>query len=103
MIAAPLTIEAALFCRLLRRTRTHRLSLGQIQILSLIISRDGESVSMGDASRHIGVTEASFTQIVDCLERARLVRRRPSATDRRKTWVEITETGRATITDILSA
>ena len=53
-------------------------------------------MSMGELSEKMLVTGGNTTVVIDNLESAGLVRRRPSETDRRSTVVELTEAGQAT-------
>jgi DNA-binding MarR family transcriptional regulator len=63
--------------------------------LMAALERAPEGLSMGDLSRRLMVTGGNVTAIVDSLERDRLVARRPSASDRRTSYVALTARGRA--------
>lgn len=54
-----------------------------------------DELSMGDLSRRLMVTGGNVTAIVDSLERDGLVARRSPASDRRTSYVAMTERGRA--------
>lgn len=103
MTAAPFTIEAALFSRLLRRTRRHRMSLGHIQILSCVMASDDGTITTGHAAKLAGISMASTTQLLDGLQAAGHIRRDHGQSDRRHVWITLTDTGRSALTDILSA
>jgi DNA-binding MarR family transcriptional regulator len=51
------------------------------------------SKKMNDLSKELGVTARNVTTLVDALEKDRLVRRVPHATDRRATVIELTAAG----------
>ena len=63
--------------------------------LMAALERAPEGLSMGDLSRRLMVTGGNVTAVVDSLERDGLVGRRPSAPDRRTSYVALTARGRA--------
>ena len=63
--------------------------------LMAALERAPEGLSMGDLSRRLMVTGGNVTAIVDSLKRDGLVGRRPSAADRRISYVALTARGRA--------
>jgi DNA-binding MarR family transcriptional regulator len=63
--------------------------------LMAALERVPEGLTMGDLSRRLMVTGGNVTTIVDSLERDGLVGRRPSASDRRTSYVALTASGRA--------
>jgi DNA-binding MarR family transcriptional regulator len=63
--------------------------------LMAALERAPEGLSMGDLSRRLMVTGGNVTAIVDSLERDGLVARRSPASDRRTSYVALTERGRA--------
>jgi DNA-binding MarR family transcriptional regulator len=63
--------------------------------LMAALERVPEGLTMGDLSRRLMVTGGNVTAIVDSLERDGLVGRRPSASDRRTSYVALTARGRA--------
>jgi DNA-binding MarR family transcriptional regulator len=70
------------------------LGMGATEMLALGgLAVDGPSTPTEIAQR-LQITTPSVTELVDRLERARLVRRRPHDSDRRKVLVELTDTGR---------
>ncbi|HOK06585.1 MAG TPA: MarR family transcriptional regulator [Syntrophales bacterium] len=69
-----------------------KVTIVQAGILFLLKERDGRTMS--DLSQYLGVDNSTLTGLVDRLERAGLVVRRPSPSDRRALIVEITPAGR---------
>ncbi|WP_243545416.1 MarR family winged helix-turn-helix transcriptional regulator [Pseudodesulfovibrio tunisiensis] len=64
------------------------------QIHTLEILGTHEQLRMKELAERMGVTTGSLTVMVDRLEKAGLVRRRPHESDRRSIMVELTDTGR---------
>lgn len=75
----------------------HGISLGDLHAVR-VLARQGE-VPISRFGSEIGVPRSTVTNLVDRLERAGLVDRRPSATDRRVTLVALTRPGRAAVED----
>jgi DNA-binding MarR family transcriptional regulator len=72
----------------------------EYRVFLAIAQLQGEKgVSVGDVARHLGVSGAFVTMIVQRLARTGQVRKRPSATDRRGVLLTLTARGRAAITD----
>jgi DNA-binding MarR family transcriptional regulator len=72
----------------------------EYRVFLAIAQLQGErGVSVGDVARHLGVSGAFVTMIVQRLARTGQVRKRPSATDRRGVLLTLTARGRAAITD----
>jgi DNA-binding MarR family transcriptional regulator len=63
--------------------------------LMAALERAPDGLTMGDLSRRLMVTGGNVTAIVDSLERDGMVGRRPSASDRRTSYVALTARGRA--------
>ena len=63
--------------------------------LMVALERAPEGLTMGELSRRLMVSGGNVTSIVDGLERDGLVRRRSPASDRRTSYVALTEEGRA--------
>ena len=63
--------------------------------LMAALERAPEGLTMGELSRRLMVSGGNVTSIVDGLERDGLVRRRSPASDRRTSYVALTEEGRA--------
>jgi DNA-binding MarR family transcriptional regulator len=81
---------------LLRRAaeedRAAGLSRARLSALSVVVFRG--PLTLGELAAAEGVRSATMTGIVNGLERAGLVRRRPHGTDRRAVQVEATAAGR---------
>jgi DNA-binding MarR family transcriptional regulator len=75
----------------------HGISLGDLHAVR-VLARQGE-VPISGFGAEIGVPRSTVTNLVDRLERAGLVDRRPSATDRRVTLVALTPAGRTAVED----
>lgn len=85
--------------RILRATELNsrllasRTGLTTSQLIMLqIVARYGQ-VLPSTLARAARLTQATVTSLVDKLERAGLVRRRRDTEDRRRIWVEVTESG----------
>ena len=63
--------------------------------LMAALERAPDGLTMGDLSRRLMVTGGNVTAIVDSLAREGLVERRSPASDRRTSYVALTERGRA--------
>ncbi len=74
--------------------RRAELSHSELAALELL-TRD--SVGPGDLARHLGVTSAAATGIVDRLVGRGHVERRPHGQDRRRTQVVLTDSGRSEV------
>ena len=77
----------------------HDLSLTSTRLLGVLRDREPTMQSLG---RHLGLDKSSISGLVDRAERRGLVRRSPSATDRRAFQVSITESGRQ-LADLVAA
>lgn len=73
-----------------------RIGLSHTELSTLELLTD-ESVGPAELARHLGVTTAASSGIVDRLESRGHVVRRPHASDGRRTEVEITPSGRAEV------
>lgn len=70
-------------------------------VLLLLDSREPESQQQ--AARRLAVDRTTMVSLIDGLEAKGLVTRRPDTADRRRNVVELTDAGRATLTDALRA
>jgi DNA-binding MarR family transcriptional regulator len=71
----------------------------EYRVFLAIAQLQGEKgVSVSDVARHLGVSGAFVTMIVQRLARMGQVRKRPSATDRRGVLLTLTARGRAAMT-----
>ena len=75
------------------RTMTHGVSSGQWRFLRQLLVEGG--LTQRELSRRVGMREPTTVVAVNNLERAGLVRRVPSETDRRKVHVHLTRKARA--------
>lgn len=76
--------------------RRHGIDAGEYDVLAAL-RRSGlpYRLTPTQLSRSVLVTSATMTQILDRLERLRLIRRQPAARDRRSVLIELTAPGRA--------
>lgn len=70
-------------------------------VLLLLDSREPESQQQ--AARRLAVDRTTMVSLIDGLEAKGLVTRRPDTADRRRNVVELTDAGRATLTEALRA
>jgi len=75
-----------------------RLSLPQLHLLALLKKR-GSIVTTGEIGREMVKSSQTITGLVDRLEEPGLVERVFDRSDRRKTWVRITEEGERKLAD----
>jgi MarR family transcriptional regulator, lower aerobic nicotinate degradation pathway regulator len=78
-----------------QRAAEHDLSVIQTRLLGVLRDRQP---TMNELARLLGLDKSSVTGLVDRAERRGLVRRAPSAADRRAVLVSLTEDGRAFVT-----
>jgi DNA-binding MarR family transcriptional regulator len=71
--------------------------------LMAALERAPEGLTMGELSRRLMVSGGNVTSIVVGLERDGLVRRRSPASDRRTSYVALTERGRAAFAEMADA
>jgi DNA-binding MarR family transcriptional regulator len=74
------------------RQHGHELTLSQWHLLSALA--ETPEAKIGDLAEAAGVAAATATRMLDALERAEIVERRPSEADRRCVTVELTGKGR---------
>jgi len=70
------------------------LSINQFRVLFFVSVGHGSS---GYLARHLGVTPAAMSKMVDVLVQAKLLSRDPSATDRRQVVLKLTRSGQAIV------
>ena len=89
-----------------RRVRTST-SLGEseLRILQLLLERrrDGVDVKPSEISRHLGISSASTTALIDRLERQGSVERRTHPTDRRSILIAPTDRAMSDVADLVEA
>jgi len=83
-----------------RVLRPFGLTRGSHNVLQ-IIGGATEPLTPTDVTTRLTVTSATVTGLLDTLERAGLIRRRPHPTDRRSLLVECTKRGRRTLDDLV--
>ncbi|MGH7821961.1 MAG: MarR family winged helix-turn-helix transcriptional regulator [Candidatus Binatia bacterium] len=80
----------------------HRLSKGKFAVMMMLLFEGGgQSMSPSDLAGKTGVTRATITGLLDGLERDGLVKREPSADDRRKLLVRLTPRAERLLRDFL--
>ena len=85
----------------IKQLRSHGLTVGRWQVLSVLTRFDGSRIgTIADLS---GGEQAAVSRVIDQMERAGLVTRRPSLTDSRAVEVWITARGSETYTELLPA
>lgn len=75
--------------------RTSGLTLPQLLLLRAI--RDYPNATLGELAEHISLSQATATTILDRLEKMGLTNRYRSETDRRKSHVQLTDTGKTVL------
>jgi DNA-binding MarR family transcriptional regulator len=83
--------------------RPLELTFARYEVLMLLLFSRGGSLPMSVVGGRLQVHPTSVTNVVDRLEDAGLVQRRPHPTDRRATLVALTEDGRAVATKATDA
>jgi DNA-binding MarR family transcriptional regulator len=86
---------------LARRLRSEAgISMTAMMVLATIDGLGGRSTP-AEIGRHVVVSSASITSLVDTNEKHGYVRRTPDVDDRRRTWVSLTPDGRALVDRLL--
>jgi DNA-binding MarR family transcriptional regulator len=83
--------------------RPFGLTFARYEVLALISFSHAGSLPMNKAGARLQVHPTTITNSVDRLEAQQMVRRRPHATDRRMTLVEILPEGRALLAEATRA
>lgn len=79
--------------------RSHELTITQVQCLR-ILSHQAEQA--GDLAKKLSMSSTSLTRILERLETRGLVERTVDVHDRRRIWVQLTETGRHRVSSMTS-
>lgn len=79
--------------------RSHELTLAQVQCLR-ILSKQREPA--GELAKKLSMSSTSLTRILERLESRQLVDRIIDVHDRRRIWVQLTDTGRQTVSSLTS-
>ncbi len=91
MLVAQATRFTGAFLRWMDSNARDGLTFTRMELLGLL--RDEGPAMMKDLAKALGVTARNMTAMVDALEEAGLVVRRPHPTDRRATLIELTAPG----------
>jgi DNA-binding MarR family transcriptional regulator len=88
-----------------RSAQTMRVNENELLALRFVIrkQRDGEPVTPTDIAHYLGIKSAAVTIMIDHLERAGHLQRRPHPTDRRSLVLEATEEASNRIGEIFGA
>lgn len=89
-----LRLESRLQIAVSDRLREIGLSVPQCDVLTTLTEAEG--ISQQDLAKRLYVTKGNISSLLDRLEGAGLVERRPAASDRRQHSIHLTEAGRAT-------
>jgi DNA-binding MarR family transcriptional regulator len=87
-------LEARMQAAISDRLREIGVSIPQCDVLTTLSEKEG--VSQQELAERLYVTKGNISGLLDRLEGARLVERRPAASDRRQYAIYLTESGRAT-------
>jgi MarR family transcriptional regulator, lower aerobic nicotinate degradation pathway regulator len=80
-----------------RRAGEHRISVIQTRLLGVLRDR---TPTMNELATLLGLDKSSATGLVDRAERRGLVTRVPSSSDRRVVLVDLTDAGRALVSEV---
>src|ERR1700722_19851676 len=80
-----------------RRASEHGISVSQMRLLGVLRDR---TPTMNELATLLGLDKSSATGLVDRAERRGLVTRVPSSADRRVVLVELTDAGRAVVSEV---
>ena len=75
------------------------LPLGWLEVLLRLVRSEGEQLAMGVLANQIVLTTGGVTRLIDRMESAGYVERRPCPTDRRVLYAGITEAGRQKLSE----
>ena len=96
-VTSLMRVQQLVLGRLDELLRPHRLSFARYEALVLLTFSRRGSLPMGKMGQRLQVHPTSITSIIDRLERAGLVLRRPHPEDKRAVLAEITAQGRAVV------
>ena len=77
----------------------HGLTINDFEVLMHLDSADGGRLRRVDLAERVLLTASGITRLLDGLERCELVRKASCAADARVTYAEITDAGRARLTE----
>jgi DNA-binding MarR family transcriptional regulator len=84
-----------------QRGRRLPLSVERYSLLRLLYRLPERRLQMAELSRRLGVSATSVTKLVNGLSKLELVHRVPHATDKRRTWIELTPAGASVVEERL--
>ncbi|WP_327235989.1 MarR family transcriptional regulator [Streptomyces sp. NBC_01317] len=100
--AASINIASRTLARLNdRRLRPLGLAFGQVPVLAAL--GQGEALPQKELVKLARIEQPSMAQLLARMERDGLIRRTPSTQDRRVSMISLTETGLATLPQVLAA
>lgn len=102
MITTPVTIDPFAAARMLKSMAEYNLSASATHALCVIREAGADALTMSTTAKALGLSTAALTGLADTLEALGFITRRPARVDRRVIWLELTEQGRAALTDILT-
>lgn len=76
-----------------RFAESHGTSLSRFDVLANLERCDGHAAGMTELSRMLLASQGNITRLLDRMEQDKLVRRRPGASDRRVSEVQMTRAG----------
>ncbi len=96
-VTSLMRVQQLVLARLDGLLKEHGLSFARYEALVLLVFSSRGSLPLGKMGERLQVHPTSVTSIVQRLEAAGLVRKRPDATDGRVVLAEITDAGRALV------
>ncbi|GIJ47201.1 hypothetical protein Val02_40870 [Virgisporangium aliadipatigenens] len=79
----------------------HKLVMAEFEVLLRLSRSPGGRLRMSDLAAQTSLTTSGITRLIDRLERGGLVERTACPSDRRGLFAQITDLGRARLTDVL--
>lgn len=79
----------------------YELSFAQYNLLVILFNSAGYHLQMSEIGERMSVTRTNITKLVDCLERAGMVRRADRPGDRRVVLAELTDAGLALMREVV--
>jgi DNA-binding MarR family transcriptional regulator len=97
-LVARLRVAVGRIARKLRQQGSGGLTLTQLS--ALVTIEQSDSIRLGDLAEREGVAPSTLSRIVATLEDAGLVTRTPDPSDRRSSWMSLTDDGRRRLADV---
>ncbi|MCY0877663.1 MAG: MarR family transcriptional regulator [Firmicutes bacterium] len=79
--------------------RSHELTLAQVQCLRILSIQPEQA---GELAKKLSMSSTSLTRVLERLESRGLIERTVDLHDRRRVWVQLTESGRTTVGSLTS-